>query len=139
MIRATKMITITASIATIIGTLFLFIPNQATSDTQTSSGNQSPNIHNSNGNTSVNYGNTTINNPSSTSGELFLENAILFAKPSLDSYANKICQVETGSKINLLTEQKDSTMGAIWIKVKVLDGTCIGKEGWTGKDKLIRK
>ena len=50
MTKLNKIITTAASIATIVGTFMLFIPNQAVSDSQTSYGNQSPNIKSSNGN-----------------------------------------------------------------------------------------
>jgi hypothetical protein len=73
---------------------------------------------------------------------LFLENTTLFSKPSFDELLVKkpLCTVESGSKVELMGEEKDPKMvGLTWIKVKIIDGTCNGAIGWVSKEKLVRK
>ena len=140
----TQKISIAASIATIIGTIAIFFPSDANSTKQTSSGNQSPNIQTTNGNSNITYGNPTINNyyMQEQRNGLFLENTMLFSKPSFNEVTAKksLCTVESGSKVELLDEEKDPKMiGLTWIKVKIIDGTCSGIVGWASKEKLVRK
>lgn len=137
-------ISIAASIATIVGTIAIFFPNDANSTNQTSSGNQSPNIQTTNGNSNITYGNPTTNNyyMQEQRNGLFLENTMLFSKPSFDELLAKksLCTVESGSKVELMGEEKDPKMvGLTWIKVKIIDGTCNGVIGWASKEKLVRK
>ena len=139
MTKLNKIITTAASIATIVGTFMLFIPNQAVSDSQTSYGNQSPNIKSSNGNVAVSYGGSTKNNNYNIKSGIFLKATMLSPQPLLSTSRNFICQVEDGSRVEMLGEQKDANIGVSWIKVKVIDGSCAGKEGWAGKEKLVRK
>lgn len=137
-------ISIVASIATIIGTISIFFPNNASSTNQTSSGNQSPNVQTTNGNSNITYGNPTTNNyyMQEQRNGLFLENTMLFSKPSFDEVMAKksLCTVESGSKVELIGEKKDPKMiGLTWIKIKIIDGTCHGIVGWASKEKLVRK
>lgn len=140
----TQKISIVASIATIIGTIAIFFPNDASSTNLTSSGKQSPNIQTTNGNSNITYGNPTTNNyyMQKQQNALFLENTMLFSKPSINEVTARksLCTVESGSKVELMGEEKDSKMiGLTWIKVKIIDGTCSGIIGWASKEKLIRK
>jgi hypothetical protein len=122
-----------ASIATITGTLLMFFTNATASNIQNSSGDNSPNIQNGSGNININ---TTVNQKSG----LFLKYTRLIAQPSVNSVQKQVCMVEEGSEIQKLDEKKDTLIkGAVWIKVKVLDGNCKGKEGWTGQENLLRK
>lgn len=140
----TQKISIVASVATIIGTITIFSPSDANSTNQTSSGNQSPNIQITNGNSNITYGNPTTNNyyMQKQQNGLFLENTMLFSKPSFNEVTAKksLCTVEFGSKVELMGEEKDPKMtGLMWIKVKIINGTCSGIVGWVSKEKLVRK
>ena len=67
---------------------------------------------------------------------------MLFSKPSFNEVTAKksLCTVESGSRVELLGEEKDPKMiGLTWIKVKIIDGTCSDIAGWVSKEKLIRK
>lgn len=135
---------IAASIATIVGTIAIFFPNDANSTNQISSRYQSSNIKTTNENFNITYGNPTTNNYYMREQQdgLFLENTMLFSKPSFDELLAKksLCTVESGSKVELMGEEKDPKMvGLTWIKVKIIDGTCSGVIGWASKEKLVRK
>lgn len=140
----TQKIGLIASIATIISTIVIFFPNDASSN-QTSNGEQSPNIQTKNGNSIVTYNPKTTNNNyyiNSKTNSLSLENSMLFPQPSVlkNRAKTSLCTVESGSKIVLLGEKKDpNIMGITWLQVKIISGTCAGVVGWTGKEKLVRK
>ena len=134
-----KKITLISSIATIIGTIFILVPNTASSTNQTSYGQQSPNIQ-SLKDSNIIYNNQETNNYYKKSDKigLYLKNTILLPEPSMQKMNIKysLCSVEDGSNIKLLDEITNFTT---WIKVEVVDGTCKGKIGWTGKENLIKK
>lgn len=137
-------ISVVASIATIVGTIAIFFPNDASSTNQTSSGKQSPNVQTINGNSNIIYSNPRTNNYYTQEQQkgLFLKNTMLYSKPSSgEVIAQKsLCTVESGSKVELIGEEKDLKMiGLTWIKVKIIDGTCSGIVGWASKEKLVRK
>ena len=133
-----KKITLVSSVIAIFGVVSTLFSNSTDTIAQYSYGNQSPNI-NQLQNSSIIYNNQKIINQYNTDKKgFYLKNTILLPKPSLKVMDNKysICTVENGSKIQLL---KEVTNIATWIKVKILDGTCQGKIGWTGKENLIKR
>ena len=135
-------ITLISSIIAIFGVVSALFSNSTDTMTQNSYGSQSPNV-NQLQNSSIVYNNQkTINQYNTDKKSLYLKNTILLPKPSLEVINIKysICNVENGSKIELLDEEKDPKMiGLTWIKVKIIDGTCSGIIGWASKEKLIRK
>jgi hypothetical protein len=133
-----KKVTLIGSIATIIGTIFIMFPSAASSTNQTSNGNQSPNIQTLKDSSIIYNNQTTTNYQNSTKTGFFLKNTILLPEPSIKKVHIKysLCNVENGSKIEILNETTNLTT---WIKVKIIDGTCQGKIGWTGKENLIKR
>ncbi len=132
-------ISLWGSVASIVGIVAIFTPDTSTAD-QMINGNG--NIQ-SEGNVE---NNTIIINPApkSTPQEKYTylnhkngDNTWLYNKPALQD-VKVLCQAEAGSKANKLEEKKSSIYGMTWIKVKVLDGSCQGTVGWTGKDNYRR-
>jgi hypothetical protein len=129
-------ISLWGSVASIVGVVTIFLPGASTAE-QIIHG--SGNIQ---GGGNVEHNTIIINPPSQAlpPKEKFAylnhENGgttWLFNKPALQD-VKVLCQAEAGSKAKLL-EEKDSAMyGMTWVKVKVLDGSCQGTVGWTGKD-----
>jgi len=134
----TKKVTLFGSIATIIGTIFILFPSTVSSTNQTSKGNQSPNIQTLKDSSIIYNNQTTTNYQNSAKKGFYLKNTILLPEPSLKKVHIKysLCNVENGSKIEILDETTNFTT---WIKVKIIDGTCQGKIGWTGKENLIKR
>lgn len=124
------------SVATIIGTVFLFFPNNATSDTKTSNGNQSQIIENMSGGQIIYNNQNVTNNFNKTKQKYYLKNTILLSKPTLKNIhiKNSLCSVENGSEIEVIDETFNMNY---WIKVKILNGSCKDIVGWTGKENLI--
>ncbi|MGD9718024.1 MAG: hypothetical protein AB7U24_02190 [Sulfurimonadaceae bacterium] len=124
------------SIATTIGTIFLFFPNNATSDTKTYSGNQSQIIENMNGGQIIYNNQNVTNNFNKLTKKYYLKSTILFPNPTTNNIhiKNSLCSVENGSEIKVIDEIFIMTY---WIKVKVLNGSCKDIVGWTGKENLI--
>ena len=119
------------SICSIISVAALLLPQASVSDNQTSYGTNSPNIK-SNGDVNINYnssqGSESYNYIQHPSGG----GTILISSPSLTN-PKILCQPEAGSKVRFLSEQTEGAF-MVWVKVKVLTGTCQGEEGWIGKD-----
>ena len=119
------------SICSIISVVVIFFPQTSVGESQTTYGQNSPNI-NSNGNVNINYNSSpetqTYNYIQHPSGG----GTILIANPSLNN-PQVVCQPEAGSKVKFISEQAESAF-MVWVQVKILTGTCQGKSGWIGKD-----
>lgn len=119
------------SIGSIIGAVALFLPTETTGNPQISYGQNSPNIQ-SDGDVNINYnsGNTAnesfayIKHPSGNGTMLFKEPTI--TEPQV------VCQPEAGSRAEYISEQAENQI-MVWVKVKVLTGSCAGQVGWIGK------
>ena len=62
----------------------------------------------------------------------------LFEKPEITSTSKELCEVEANTKVKKLKEKKVSTYSTL-VYVKVLDGDCKGKSGWTGMGHLHKQ
>ncbi len=130
-------IAIIGSIASILSLMLFFIPHKATSDSyhQRSIGNQSPNII-SNGDVNIQYHNEQIINNEQKEGYYLSRSGKgvgLLEEPSFKN-PKLICLVESGARVEILDELQEGYLSLI--KVRVLEGTCKGKIGWTGKENL---
>ena len=119
------------SICSIVGVVALFLPIETTGGPQTSYGQNSPNIQ-SGGDVNINYnsGNAVsesfayIKHPSGGGTMLFKEPNI--TEPQI------VCQPEAGSRVEYISEQAENQI-MVWVRVKVLTGSCAGQVGWIGK------
>ena len=62
----------------------------------------------------------------------------LFEKPEIISNPKEICEVEAKTKVKKIKEKKISPYST-WVNIKVLEGECKNKTGWTGKGHLHRQ
>jgi hypothetical protein len=117
------------SIASILSIITIVMPAESLGDSQTTYGNNSPNIKTQNGNINIQY------DAEKTKNYSYLKNpkygiVYLYKAPSLKN-PKLICRAEAGSKAKFLNEKEDDPFS--WVQVTILTGTCQGKSGWTGK------
>jgi len=126
-----KKIGLWGSICSIVSAVALLFPQASISENQTSYGTNSPNIR-SNGDVNIHYN-------SSPRGESYNYiqhpnggGTILLTTPTLIN-PDVLCHPEAGSKVQFIKEKAENNY-MMWVKVKILTGTCQGKIGWIGKD-----
>lgn len=132
-----KKITLWGSLATIISLFVSIFWPQATSENQTTYGNQSPNISNVQGNVSLTISGQSASPPAGK--QYVLRNsrggavAILNTPRSgaVTDVKQHACEpIISGTSIELLNDKSSGAGIDIWRKVKVIDGVCSGKIGW---------
>lgn len=119
------------SIGSIIGATALFLPTETNGNPQTSYGQNSPNIH-SGGDVNINYNSANSVNESFA----YIEHpngggTMLFNEPTITE-PQIVCQPEAGSRIEYISEQAENQI-MVWVRVKILTGSCAGQIGWIGK------
>lgn len=124
------------SIASIIGLLLYFVPTKATSNNfNINTNNQSPIIQNNSGDIKYEINNANQQNPRGH----YVHNTILLSEPDIMN-SKKGCVVEEGSSIQILSEQVSKNFpNTSFVQIKVLDGSCKGQMGWTGKQQVFIK
>ena len=124
-------ITLWSSMCAFVSVVVLFFPQTSMSEGQTSYGSNSPNIQSS-GDVNINY-----NSQESESTYSYIQHpnggsTILISAPSLNN-AKVLCHPESGSKVKFIQEYIEN-IAMVWLKVRVISGTCQGKIGWIGRD-----
>jgi hypothetical protein len=126
-----KNLGIFGSVASIISVgLFFISPN---SISQTSYGNSSPNISNTDGNININYNSVEKKLSNSKYGYLKhpASGAVHIYKNAEFPNDKTICVAEPGSKVVKIGEKQEDDSGYFtWIQVKAVSGRCAEKTGW---------
>lgn len=133
-------ITVLASVATIVSAIAIFVPSKGNTEGQTSHGSQSPNVQSSgSGGINIQYQNNFAQSPSSSASPTgyYLEyqrggSTPLYGKPTINN-PTFVCEAESGSAAELLEEIPQGELKMSWVKIRVVNGTCQGKVGWTAK------